>query len=163
MKNLSVSTPPPFKKMKKTFFIILVMFTMVSIQNIQAQDDAQLEIALMGILSELHYEDKSDKYYFSVETDKIASWRTNSTSYISKQWMNFVDIDMDVTSVDDNEDGTYTVTLACKDGKNYKTITYSEKGKKVTNEKADVMFFLKFNSKGEADAFMAKLKKAIGN
>jgi hypothetical protein len=77
--------------------------------------------------------------------------------------MNFVDIDMDVTSVDDNEDGTYTVTLACKDGKNYKTITYSEKGKKVTNEKADVMFFLKFNSKGEADAFMAKLKKAMEN
>lgn len=155
--------------MKKNLFAILVMFAMISIQNLHAQKKHTLSTGAkkMEIVGEFTYNDDIfGKYYVNIQKDKVMLWRGFENSLIETS-VKFSDMDANdkdavMMETDVLDDKVFVVNFYCKDGKSCEQIEYTKDVKKVLTKKdAPVMLSIKFNTKAEAEAFMAKAKKAM--
>jgi hypothetical protein len=174
MKNISVSTTPPFKKMKKTFFIILVMFTMVSIQNLQAQQTYNVPITsdkTIEIIGEFTYEDKdgNNRTYVNIEENKLVQWHWQTgiyngakVYYWSETYVNFYDIIPSKLELFEGN-GFTNINFGFKEEGNSPQFEAYVGEELITKGRGSKFFNIKFKTKPEAEVFMAKLKKAMEN
>ncbi len=157
--------------MKKNLFVILVMLAMISIQNLHAQKKHTLSTGAkkMEIVGEFTYNDDIfGKYYVNIQKDKVMLWRWGSLEgFLVETSVKFSDMDANdkdavMMETDILDDKVFVVNFYCKSGKSCEQIEYTKDVKKVLTKKdAPVMLSVKFNTKAEAEAFMAKAKKAI--
>jgi hypothetical protein len=155
--------------MKKILLVIIVIFTMVGVQNLYAQKKYKLSTGAktMEIVGEFTCNDNIlGKCYASIQKDKVVLWTSEEDfNYVVETSVKFSDIDANdkdavVVEPDLLDENAFVVNFYCKDGKSCERIRYEQDEKKINSKKIGLLS-IKFNTKAEAEAFMAKAKKAM--